>query len=46
MAVDRPLRDLGLNSERSLGLGEFLAFVAILFVAYVYIWRKGALEWH
>jgi NADH-quinone oxidoreductase subunit A len=28
------------------GLVEFLGFVAILAVAYVYIWRKGALEWH
>ena len=28
------------------GLAEFLVFVAILGVAYVYIWRKGALEWH
>jgi len=28
------------------GLTEFLVFVAILLVAYVYIWRKGALEWH
>ncbi len=27
------------------GLIEFLAFVGILAVAYVYIWRKGALEW-
>jgi NADH-quinone oxidoreductase subunit A len=24
---------------------EFLFFVVILAVAYVYIWRKGALEW-
>ena len=24
---------------------EFLFFIAILAVAYVYIWRKGALEW-
>jgi NADH-quinone oxidoreductase subunit A len=24
---------------------EFLVFIAILVVAYVYIWRKGALEW-
>jgi NADH:ubiquinone oxidoreductase subunit 3 (subunit A) len=24
---------------------EFLFFVAILVVAYVYVWRKGALEW-
>ena len=27
------------------GLVEFLVFVFILAVAYVYIWRKGALEW-
>jgi NADH-quinone oxidoreductase subunit A len=27
------------------GLVELLVFVAILGVAYVYIWRKGALEW-
>ena len=28
------------------GVTEFLVFVGILAVAYVYIWRKGALEWH
>jgi len=28
------------------GLVEFLTFIGILVVAYVYIWRKGALEWH
>ena len=28
------------------GLIEFLSFIGILLVAYVYIWRKGALEWH
>lgn len=28
------------------GLTELLVFVAILAVAYIYIWRKGALEWH
>jgi NADH-quinone oxidoreductase subunit A len=27
------------------GLVEFLAFIGILGVAFVYIWRKGALEW-
>ena len=27
------------------GVVEFLVFIAILAVAYVYIWRKGALEW-
>jgi NADH-quinone oxidoreductase subunit A len=28
------------------GVAEFLVFIGILLVAYVYIWRKGALEWH
>jgi NADH-quinone oxidoreductase subunit A len=28
------------------GLIELLVFIAILAVAYVYIWRKGALNWH
>ena len=28
------------------GVVEFGVFIAILGVAYVYIWRKGALEWH
>jgi NADH-quinone oxidoreductase subunit A len=28
------------------GFFEFLTFLVILLVAYVYIWRKGALEWH
>jgi NADH-quinone oxidoreductase subunit A len=27
------------------GVWEFLTFVAILGVAYVYVWRKGALNW-
>jgi NADH-quinone oxidoreductase subunit A len=27
------------------GFFEFLTFLVILGVAYVYIWRKGALEW-
>jgi NADH-quinone oxidoreductase subunit A len=27
------------------GLFEFLFFVGILVLAYVYVWRKGALEW-
>ena len=34
-----------LNALGWFGLVEFLVFVAILAVAYVYIWRKGALEW-
>ncbi|HXF98436.1 MAG TPA: NADH-quinone oxidoreductase subunit A [Gaiellaceae bacterium] len=28
------------------GLGELVVFIGILAVAYVYIWRKGALDWH
>jgi NADH-quinone oxidoreductase subunit A len=28
------------------GFLELVVFVAILAVAYVYVWRKGALEWH
>jgi NADH-quinone oxidoreductase subunit A len=27
------------------GFFEFLVFIVILAVAYVYVWRKGALEW-
>ncbi len=27
------------------GVLEFLFFIGILLVAYVYVWRKGALEW-
>lgn len=27
------------------GLVEMLIFIAILLVGYVYIWKKGALEW-
>src|SRR5437763_17155317 len=28
------------------GFLEFLVFLGILLLAYVYIWRKAALEWH
>ena len=27
------------------GFFEFLFFIAILVIAYVYVWRKGALDW-
>ena len=27
------------------GLGEMLVFVVILFVGFVYVWKKGALQW-
>jgi len=27
------------------GFVEMLIFVVILFIGYIYVWRKGALEW-
>jgi NADH-quinone oxidoreductase subunit A len=27
------------------GLGEMLVFMVILFVGFVYVWKKGALQW-
>jgi NADH-quinone oxidoreductase subunit A len=27
------------------GLGEMLVFVAILIVGFIYVWKKGALQW-
>ncbi len=35
-----------INALAWFGFVELLAFVIVLGVAYVYIWRKGALEWH
>ena len=34
-----------LHSLAWFGFVEFLFFIVILALAYVYIWRKGALEW-
>src|ERR1700729_1120916 len=34
-----------LHSLAWFGFVEFLTFLLILLLAYVYIWRKGALEW-
>ena len=34
-----------LHSLAWFGFLEFLVFVVVLVVAYVYVWRKGALEW-
>ena len=34
-----------LNKIGWFGFVEFVFFLVILFVAYVYVWRKGALEW-
>jgi NADH-quinone oxidoreductase subunit A len=27
------------------GFAEMIVFVAILFIGYLYVWKKGALEW-
>ena len=27
------------------GLGEMLVFIGILLVGYIYVWKKGALQW-
>ena len=40
-----PLAVISSNALGWFGFFEFLVFIAILRVAYVYIWRKGALEW-
>ena len=36
---------VNLNMLGAFGLAELVVFVAILAVGYIYIWRKGALEW-
>ena len=30
---------------RRFALGELIVFVVLLFVAFGYVWRRGALEW-
>jgi NADH-quinone oxidoreductase subunit A len=34
-----------LKAFGSFALGETIVFVALLAIAYVYVWRRGALEW-
>jgi NADH-quinone oxidoreductase subunit A len=34
-----------LDALGTFGLAELAVFVALLAVAYVYVWRRGALEW-
>jgi len=34
-----------LNEVGTFALAEFGFFIAILAIAYIYIWKKGALEW-
>ena len=33
------------GADSLLVLGEIVTFVVLLLVAYVYVWRKGALDW-
>ncbi len=35
----------GYNGAMLFNLGEMAVFVAILFVGYIYVWRRGAFEW-
>ncbi len=34
-----------LRAFGSFALAEAIVFIALLFVAFVYVWRRGALEW-
>ena len=37
---------VNLKALGQFGFIELLVFVVILAIGYVYVWRKGALEWH
>jgi len=47
LSCARPLMgDVCPSGQHSLfGLVEMLVFIVILFVGYVYVWKKGALQW-
>jgi NADH-quinone oxidoreductase subunit A len=34
-----------LKAFGTFALGELIVFIALLLVAFVYVWRRGALEW-
>ena len=36
---------LQLDALGAFALGETIVFVVLLLIAYVYVWRRGALEW-
>jgi NADH-quinone oxidoreductase subunit A len=40
-----PLAVLLKNNLKVFGLIELVIFVAILLIAYIYVWRKGAFQW-
>ena len=33
------------DALRLFGLAEMVVFIATVFVAYAYVWRRGGLEW-
>jgi NADH-quinone oxidoreductase subunit A len=40
-------KDLARNAETHwFGFVEMMIYVAILLVGYIYLWKKGALDWH
>ncbi len=40
-------KDLARNKATHwFGFIEMMIYVAILLVGYIYLWRKGALDWH
>jgi NADH-quinone oxidoreductase subunit A len=36
---------LKMHQLKYFGLAEMVVFVALLVVAYIYVWKRGALEW-
>ena len=36
---------INLRAFGAFALGEVVVFIALLLVAFVYVWRRGALEW-
>ena len=36
---------MGLREFGTFALGETIVFIALLFAAFVFVWRRGALEW-
>ena len=47
LSCARPLSDgmCPIGAVSFFGLGEMLVFMVILFVGFVYVWKKGALQW-
>jgi NADH-quinone oxidoreductase subunit A len=34
-----------LHQLKTFGLAEMTTFVVLLVIAYIYVWKRGALEW-